>query len=201
MLGAKNYTLSIDVWSAALVLAELLLSNPCLPGDTPLEQLSLITRLLGSPTPENLSALTAMGCPDLIKWRREGFTAGRADNVERKFGPTTTPETVNYIRGMLQWDPRARWTAAEALGHGKSREAERAERWWKESPRAVSRELLPTYPEVRNRDEKLKTASRSKEVGAGAGAGADVQGEGGYVFDFRDEGGVKRPANKRLRVK
>ena len=180
------------------MLAELLLSAPCLPGETPLEQLSLITKLLGSPTPGDTTALSAMGCPDLIRWRREGFAAGRADNVERKFLPcsSSSPETVLYIKGLLHWDPHARWTAAEALGWGRSRFAAEAERWWKESPRAVEKQLLPTYPEVRNKAEKQRAVDRGRDsakkgLDDGSGSGA------GYVFDFLgDEGGVRRPAKR-----
>ena len=47
LLGTKHYTPSVDLWSAGLVLAEMLLSAPCLTGETPLEQLSLIVKLLG----------------------------------------------------------------------------------------------------------------------------------------------------------
>ena len=190
LLGTKSYTLSIDIWSAGLVLAELLLSAPCLTGETPLEQLSLITKLLGSPTPDDLTALSAMGCPDLIRWRREGFAAGRADNIERKFLASSSIETVAYIRGLLQWDPHARWTASEALGKGRSRLAAAADKWWRESPRAAEKEFLPTYPEVRNRAEHQRLTDPGKEIAknfdGGRSAGA------GYVFDFGDESGGRR---------
>jgi len=150
LLGTKYYSPAFDLWSAGLVLAELLQSSPCLQGDTPVEQLSLIIKLLGSPTPDDLAAPSAMGCPELIRWRRESLASGRADNLERKFLADTSPETVNFLQGLLRWDPHSRWAAAGALGIGKSRYAGMAAEWWKESPRAVVTELLPTFPEVRN---------------------------------------------------
>ncbi|KAL8918880.1 MAG: hypothetical protein Q9172_005238 [Xanthocarpia lactea] len=150
LLGTKNYTSAVDIWSAGLVLAELLQSEPCLTGETPVDQLALIVKLLGSPSPEDMAALSAMGCPDLIRWRRESLASGRADNIERRFLTNSTEETVNVLRGLLTWNPQARWTATEALGRGKSSFAVSGERWWKESPRATDKELLPTYPEIRN---------------------------------------------------
>lgn len=194
LLGTKHYTPSIDIWSAGLVLAELLLSAPCLTGETPLEQLSLITKLLGSPTPNDLTALSAMGCPDLIRWRREGFAAGRADNIERRFLASTSVETVSYIRGLLQWDPHARWTASEALGMGRSRFAAAADKWWKESPRAVEKDFLPTYPEIRNKAEHQRSTDRGNEAAKNVDGGRSA--EAGYVFNFGDEDSVRRPSKR-----
>ena len=192
LLGTKYYTPSVDLWSAGLVLAELLLSMPCLTGETSIEQLSLIVKLLGSPTSEDLSALSAMGCPELIRWRRESLAMGRVNNVERRFLNVTSPETVNMLKGLLKWDPHARFTATEALGRGKSKYATSAEQWWRESPRAVEKDLLPTYPEIRN-------GRSGHELEHRGGADALRQGTkghpGGYVFDF-DGGTLQRPTKR-----
>ena len=190
LLGTKHYTPAVDLWSAGLVLAELLESTPCLPGETPIEQLSLIVKLLGSPTSDDLTALSNLGCPDLIKWRRESLSSGRADNIERRFLNQTTTETITSLRGLLRWDPRDRWTAAEALGHGRSRYAATAERWWHESPRATAKELLPTYPEVRNSGAAIKDQDISERVSSSKG------NEGGYVFDFGEQRAAIRPAKR-----
>ena len=195
LLGTKHYTPSIDLWSAGLVLAELLRSTPCLTGETAIEQLSLIVKLIGSPTADEHAALSAMGCPDLIRWRREGLATGRADNLERKFLSETSQETVDVLRGLLKWDPHARWTAAEALGKGKSVHAEVGERWWRTSPRAVNKELLPTFPEVRNRHDAASIAER-----ASMNPPDSEKDSSGFVFDFGDEGTVQRPS-KRPRAK
>ena len=191
LLGTKYYTPSIDLWSAGLVLAELLQSTPCLTGETPIEQLSLIVKLLGSPTPEDYAALSHMSCPQLIRWRREGLASGRADNLERKFLSDTSYETVEFLRGMLKWDPQARWTAAEALGNGRSAYAEIAGKWWRASPRAADKELLPTYPEIRNKSDEKQMLERARMNPRDPGKERD-----GYVFDFGDEGTVRRPSKR-----
>lgn len=203
LLGAKKYTPSVDLWSAGLVLAELLLSNPCLTGETVIEQLSLIVKLLGTPTPDDMAALSAMGCPDLIRWRREALSQGRVNNLERRFLAETTKETVNFLAGLLTWDPGARWTAAEALGKGRSRFAAQAEKWWRESPREVDRELLPTYPEVRNSKAASDMAYRGKDQDQAAGGlvnPAVVKGDSdqsrGYVFDFDGDDSTRRGAKR-----
>ena len=204
LLGTKYYNPSIDLWSAGLVLAELLQSAPCLTGETPIEQLSLIIKLLGSPTTDDLAALSSMGCPELIRWRREGLASGRADNLDRRFLADTSPETVTFLRGLLTWDPNARWTASEALGTGRSRFAATAEKWWKESPRAVDKDLLPTFPEVRNMEKvQPMTNHGTMDVDIAGRAGnknSNNLGGGDYVFDFGDEHNLQRPA-KRVRAR
>lgn len=193
LLGTKHYTPSVDLWSAGLILAELLLSVPCLTGETVIEQLSLIVKLLGTPTPDDMAALSAMGCPDLIRWRSKSLPQGRVDNLERRFLAETTKETVNFLGGLLRWDPRARWTATEALGKGRSRFAADAERWWRESPREISRELLPTFPELRNLRKGEAVALRGKDqLGGEAIDNRESADFGGYVFDFDGGDSVTR---------
>ena len=203
MLGTKYYNPSVDLWSAGLVLAELLQSAPCLTGETPIEQLSLIMKLLGSPSPNDLATLSAMGCPDLIDWRREGLASGRVDNLDRKFLATTSPATIVFLRGLLKWDPNARWTCGEALGIGKSRFAATAEQWWKESPRAIDKGLLPTFPEVRNVETDAIMANRGRgntEQAGRAGKNSNYNsGNGEYVFDFGEESKLRAAKKPRVR--
>lgn len=192
LLGTKRYTPSVDMWSAGLVLAEMLLSVPCLTGETSIEQLSLIIKLIGSPTPVDLASLTALGCPELIRWRQQGPASGRADNMERKFLAETSIGTVNVLKGLLRWDPHARWTAAETLGNGKNAISADAERWWKESPRGVEREFLPTYSEVRNTNLVERSRGRGKQgLVESAELGHGKKGE--YMFDFGEQSAVQRP--------
>ncbi len=195
LLGTKHYSPSVDIWSAGLVLAEFLQSSPCLTGDTDIEQLSLIVKLIGSPTNDEIAALSALGCPELIKWRRESLASGRADNIERRFLGDSSPETVNFLHSCLKWDPRARWTAAEALGRGKNKISSLAEKWWKESPRAIDKELLPTYPEVRNEDQPTSSRGITKTYPDLESASQSIK-MGEYVFDFGGDGSARKPAKR-----
>lgn len=195
LLATKNYTPSVDLWSAGLVLAELLQSAPLLTGENPIEQLSLIVKLLGSPTSDDLTALAAMGCPELVNWRREALASGRADNMERRFLAHTSLETVNFLRGFLTWSPQTRWTAAEALGRGKTLYSAAAERWWKESPRAADKEFLPTYPEVRNGEAVGGTERRGRKIDVGDKQG-EREGMEDYIFDFESRNTTMRSAKR-----
>ncbi|KAI9817041.1 MAG: hypothetical protein M1832_004759 [Thelocarpon impressellum] len=185
LLGSSRYTPSVDIWSAALILTELLTSTPTLPGTSTLDQLSLTVKLLGSPSREDLLSLAALPCPGLHTWRRDALPPTgrqRADNLASILSPQADGPTLAFLGGMLRWDPSARWTAGEALGRWRRGAPECAKEWWEARPRAVERALLPTWPEGRNANAALDAdAGRSGDMETG-------QGEEGYVFDFAPPG-------------
>ncbi|KAI9849911.1 MAG: hypothetical protein M1837_000125 [Sclerophora amabilis] len=167
LLGTCYYTPSVDIWSAGIILAELLLSDPVLPGEHELEQLSLIVKFLGSPDENDMDSLEEMGCPQLLSWAQVSRDDNRETrNLEQKFLRSTTVGTVDFLTGLLTWDPRARWTAREALGKAANGFGERADRWWRESPREVDRAQLPIFPDRRDRTSEGGLSDQGDEVGA-----------------------------------
>ena len=52
IFGATSYSYSIDMWSAGCVIAELLAGEPVFPGDSGVDQLVEIIKVLGTPTRE-----------------------------------------------------------------------------------------------------------------------------------------------------
>lgn len=50
IFGATDYTPAIDVWSCGCVIAELLLGQPLFPGESGVDQLVEIIKVLGTPT-------------------------------------------------------------------------------------------------------------------------------------------------------
>jgi len=54
IFGATDYTTMIDVWSAGCVLAELILCQPIFPGESGVDQLVEIIKVLGTPSKEQL---------------------------------------------------------------------------------------------------------------------------------------------------
>lgn len=57
IFGATNYTTSIDVWSTGCVMAELMLGMPLFPGDSGVDQLVEIIKVLGTPTKEQIKTM------------------------------------------------------------------------------------------------------------------------------------------------
>lgn len=54
IFGATFYDCSIDIWSVGCVIAEMILGEPIFPGESALDQLVEIIKVLGTPTPEQV---------------------------------------------------------------------------------------------------------------------------------------------------
>lgn len=54
IFGATDYTYAIDMWSVGCVIAEMILGEPFFPGESGLDQLVEIIKVLGTPTQEQV---------------------------------------------------------------------------------------------------------------------------------------------------
>ena len=57
IFGATDYSHPIDVWSMGCVIAELMLGQPLFPGDSGVDQLVEIIKVLGTPTKEQIKSM------------------------------------------------------------------------------------------------------------------------------------------------
>jgi serine/threonine protein kinase len=57
IFGATEYTTAIDIWSMGCVMAELLLGQPLFPGESGVDQLVEIMKVLGTPTREEIKCM------------------------------------------------------------------------------------------------------------------------------------------------
>ncbi|XP_032386018.1 glycogen synthase kinase-3 beta isoform X2 [Etheostoma spectabile] len=109
IFGATDYTSSIDVWSAGCVLAELLLGQPIFPGDSGVDQLVEIIKVLGTPTREQIREMN----PNYTEFK---FPQIKAHPWTKVFRPRTLqrPSPCALAAGV---HPRARLTPLEACAH------------------------------------------------------------------------------------
>lgn len=57
IFGATNYITNIDIWSTGCVMAELMLGQPLFPGESGIDQLVEIIKVLGTPTREQIKTM------------------------------------------------------------------------------------------------------------------------------------------------
>ncbi|KAJ6996154.1 hypothetical protein NC653_012906 [Populus alba x Populus x berolinensis] len=108
LLGATDYGVSIDLWSAGCILAELLAGKPIMPGRTEVEQLHKIYKLCGSPSDEYWKK-SRLPNATLFKPREPYKRCIR--ETFKDFPPSSLP----LIETLLAIDPVERQTAAAAL--------------------------------------------------------------------------------------
>ncbi|KVI06173.1 cyclin-dependent kinase G-2-like [Cynara cardunculus var. scolymus] len=125
LLGMKNYTTAIDMWSVGCIMAELLAKKPLFDGNRELEQINKIFRTLGTPN-ETI-------WPGYLKLPgvKPNFVKQADNNLRKRFpvatftgSPVLTELGFDLLNKLLTYDPKKRITAEEALNHG----------WFRESP-------------------------------------------------------------------
>jgi cyclin-dependent kinase 10 len=141
LLGTYNYTPAVDIWAAGMVIGELLLNAPVLPG-TDQDQLSRIVTLIGEPSPQDYDALERIGCEALATWYSDELQPGPGSPLGKRFYNNGGEVTVRYLRGFFDWNPRNRWTATEALGKLDDEFAMPTKAWWEAAPPAMPKERL-----------------------------------------------------------
>jgi serine/threonine protein kinase len=52
LLGSKHYSTAVDMWSVGCIFAELVNRHPLFPGDSEIDEIFRIFRILGTPTEE-----------------------------------------------------------------------------------------------------------------------------------------------------
>ncbi|KAI8335380.1 kinase-like domain-containing protein [Chlamydoabsidia padenii] len=109
IFGATNYTLNIDVWSTGCVMAELILGQPFFPGDSGIDQLVEIIKILGTPSKQEIAAMNA-------SYVEHKFPQIKPHPLHKIF-VGACEEAVDLLSRMLLYDPQQRITAIEALCH------------------------------------------------------------------------------------
>ncbi|KAL7063839.1 hypothetical protein AAHC03_05102 [Spirometra sp. Aus1] len=107
IFGAVDYTCQIDVWSAGCVFAELLLGQPIFPGESGVDQLVEIIKVLGTPTHEQIREMN----PD---YREFKFPQIKAHPWSRVFRPRTPPEAIHLVSKLLDYTANQRLRPLEA---------------------------------------------------------------------------------------
>ncbi|KAM1596376.1 hypothetical protein PS2_031414 [Malus domestica] len=110
IFGATEYTSTIDVWSVGCVLAELLLGQPLFPGDSGVDQLVEIIKVLGTPTREEIKCMNP-------KYTEFKFPQIKAHPWHKIFHKRMPSEAVDLVSRLLQYSPNLWSTALDALVH------------------------------------------------------------------------------------
>uniref|UniRef100_A0A182PG05 Protein kinase domain-containing protein n=1 Tax=Anopheles epiroticus TaxID=199890 RepID=A0A182PG05_9DIPT len=124
-----NY-IRVNVWSAGCVLAELLLGQPIFPGDSGVDQLVEIIKVLGTPTREQIKEMnpnyTEFKFPQIkshpwqkLMLERMSFpTTTKTDHQRiRVFRTRTPPEAIALVSRLLEYTPGTRITPMQACAH------------------------------------------------------------------------------------
>lgn len=124
IFGATNYTTKIgmciaklapwsntdidaDVWSTGCVMAELMLGQPLFPGESGIDQLVEIIKVLGTPTRDQIRTMN----PNYMEHKFPQIKPHPFNKVFRK----ASHEAIELISALLEYTPTQRLSAIDAM--------------------------------------------------------------------------------------
>jgi glycogen synthase kinase 3 beta len=111
IFGAVDYTFVVDNWSMGCVLGELIQGLPLFPGENGVDQLVQIIKVLGTPTTDDMIAMN----PNYTEFKFPMIKANSWDKAISRLAISTTDGAVELLSGILQYDPKRRWSSAQIL--------------------------------------------------------------------------------------
>ncbi|XP_070543152.1 cyclin-dependent kinase 11B-like [Ptychodera flava] len=144
LLGAKEYSCPIDLWSVGCIFAELLTMKPLFPGRSEIDQLNRIFKELGTP-----SEKIWPGYRDLPAVKKVTFAEHPYNNLRSRFGHYLTDLGFDLINKFLTYNPARRITADDGLKH----------EYFKESPLPINESDFPTWPAKSEQPRNTKRES------------------------------------------
>eukprot|EP01121_Diplochlamys_sp_Union-15-3_P016095 TRINITY_DN5416_c0_g2_i1.p1 TRINITY_DN5416_c0_g2~~TRINITY_DN5416_c0_g2_i1.p1 ORF type:complete len:317 (-),score=64.34 TRINITY_DN5416_c0_g2_i1:56-961(-) len=110
LLGSKEYSAPLDIWSIGCIFAELVTKKPLFPGDSEIDQIYRIFRTLGTPSEEEWPGVTKLDNyrVNFPKWKKQPLN---------EVIPKMDPQGLNLLKSMLTYQPSKRISAKAALQH------------------------------------------------------------------------------------
>ncbi|KAL5075908.1 hypothetical protein RYX36_014892 [Vicia faba] len=152
LLGTKQYSTAIDMWSLGCIMAELLSKEPLFNGRTEFDQLNKIFRILGTP---NETIWPGFSKLPLVK---ANYVKHQYNLLRKKFpatsftgSPVLSDSGFDLLNKLLTYDPEKRITAEDALNH----------EWFREVPLPKSKEFMPTFPAQHDKERRMRRIMKS----------------------------------------
>ncbi|KAL0801177.1 hypothetical protein Bca101_056353 [Brassica carinata] len=154
LLGAKQYSTAIDMWSLGCIMAELLAKAPLFNGKTEFDQLDKIFRILGTPTESIWPGFSKL--PGV----KVNFVKHQYNLLRKKFpatsftgSPVLSDAGFDLLNKLLTYDPERRITVDAALKH----------EWFSEVPLPKSKDFMPTFPAQHAQDRRGRRMIKSPD--------------------------------------
>ncbi|CEP20466.1 unnamed protein product [Cyberlindnera jadinii] len=114
IFGATNYTTKIDMWSTGCVFAELLIGQPLFPGESGIDQLVEIIKILGTPTTDDIMAMNN----NYIDHKFPLIKKIPLSRIFKNLNNANDIHVLNFLEKFLLFNPNTRVSATEALQDG-----------------------------------------------------------------------------------
>ncbi|XP_030345181.1 serine/threonine-protein kinase ICK isoform X3 [Strigops habroptila] len=109
LLRSTSYSSPIDIWAVGCIMAEVYTLRPLFPGASEIDTIFKICQVLGTPKKNDWLEGYQLSASMNFRWPQ------CVPNNLKTLIPNASSEAVQLMRDMLQWDPKKRPTASQAL--------------------------------------------------------------------------------------
>ncbi|KAL1297819.1 hypothetical protein AAFC00_006348 [Neodothiora populina] len=115
LLGGRQYSTGVDMWSIGCIFAEMATRKPLFPGDSEIDEIFKIFRVLGTPSEQDWPGVTSFPDfkPSFPKWTR----ATDEDIISGEGARALGDEGLDLLEALLVYDPAGRISAKQACAH------------------------------------------------------------------------------------
>jgi len=134
LLGSTSYGKEVDQWAIGCIMGELIDGQPLFPGESDIDQLYIIQRLLGPLTADQNDhflrnpRFVGLKFPDM----------SRPDGLEKKYLGKLSKSAMQFMKSLLQMDPAMRLSGGTILQVGCIS--------WEKRPKNPVKSILGTWP-------------------------------------------------------
>lgn len=113
LLGSASYDFSVDMWAIGCIMGEISDGQPIFPGDSEVDQLYVIQKLIGPLTPEHQEMFmlnprfAGLKFPDM----------NRPETLQKKYVGKLSKRAFSIMKDLLSMEPRERPTSEQCLQH------------------------------------------------------------------------------------
>ncbi|XP_004863991.1 cyclin-dependent kinase 11B [Heterocephalus glaber] len=175
LLGAKEYSTAVDMWSVGCIFGELLTQKPLFPGKSEIDQINKVFKDLGTP-----SEKIWPGYNDLPAVKKMTFSEYPYNNLRKRFGALLSDQGFDLMNKFLTYFPGRRINAEDGLKH----------EYFRETPLPIDPSMFPTWP-AKSEQQRVKrgTSPRPPEGGLGySQLGDDDLKETGFHLTTTNQG-------------
>ena len=113
LLSGGIYGPDVDYWAVGCIMGELADGNPMFPGENETDQINCIIKVLGN-LPEEL---VNMFYKNPIYDGKELLHVSKPESLERRYMAKLGPTAIDFMKGLLQLDPKKRLNAETVFKH------------------------------------------------------------------------------------
>ena len=113
LLTQGQYGKDVDYWAIGCIMGELVDGNPLFPGETEIDQIHCIQKVLGNLTDEQMDQFYS----NPLFEGQHLLNITKPETLERRYLGKLSKKAINFMKGLLELDPKRRLNGETVFEH------------------------------------------------------------------------------------